>query len=301
MSERSERIGWIGVGRMGYPLVERLLVAGCDVAVYNRTRSKADPLAARGARIVEAAAELADCDVVFSVVAGPADFREVMLGQRGLLSRPDAVPAVIVDSSTISLQVSAEVRVLAARRGAELLAAPISGNGAEVAAGNALFAVSGSRAAYERIVPLLDLMGRGAHYVGEDDSARIIKIAHNLFLGAVIQSLVETTLLTEAHGIDKRAYLDFLNESPMGSTFTRYKAPQIIESDWAPTFTTALLAKDLDLGLEAAEGIGVELPLTGRVRDEVQRAIDAGQADMDFAVMYAVQAARARQMLDAHA
>ena len=298
---RAERIGWIGVGRMGYALVERLLAGGFDVAIYNRTRSKAEPLAAQGARLVDAPRDLADCDIVFSVVAGPADFRNVMLEDRGLLTRSDAVPAVVVDCSNISADVSAEVRAAATERGAELVAAPISGNGQEVAAGRALFAVSGPEAAYERIAPLLGAMGRGHHYIGEADLARAVKIAHNLFLGAVIQSLVETTLLAEGLGVDRRAYLEFLNDSPMGSTFTGYKAPHLVDLDWTPTFTTRLLAKDLDLGLDAARAHGVELPVTRQVREEVQAAIEAGRADDDFAVLYAVQAARAARAAEASA
>jgi 3-hydroxyisobutyrate dehydrogenase-like beta-hydroxyacid dehydrogenase/transketolase N-terminal domain/subunit len=292
MNARTDRIGWIGVGRMGYPLAERLVAAGFDVTIYNRTRAKAEPLAAQGARVVDAPVELADCDVVFSVVAGPADFRTVMLAENGLLTRDDAAPAMIVDCSTISAEVSDEVRAFAAGRGVDLVAAPISGNGGEVAAGRALFAVSGPPAAYEGVAPLLSVMGRGVHYLGEEDSARFVKIAHNLFLGAVVQSLVETTLLVEAHGVDRKAYLDFLNDSPMGSRFTAYKTPHLVDLDWSPTFTSTLLAKDLDLGLAAARAHGVELPVTQQVRREVQATIDAGRADDDFSVLYAVQAAR---------
>src|SRR5215218_8729938 len=106
MDAPKDRIGWIGVGRMGHPLAERLIAAGFDVTIYNRTRAKAEPLAAQGARLVEAPADLADCDVVFSVVAGPADFRAVMLAEHGLLTRDDAAPGVIVDCSTISAEAS---------------------------------------------------------------------------------------------------------------------------------------------------------------------------------------------------
>src|SRR5689334_12499520 len=114
MNARTDRIGWIGVGRMGYPLAERLVAAGFDVTISNRTRAKAEPLAGQRARLVDAPAELADRHIVFSVVAGPADFRAVMLAEDGLLTRDDAAPAVIVDCSTISAEVSAEVRAFAA-------------------------------------------------------------------------------------------------------------------------------------------------------------------------------------------
>lgn len=285
------RIGWIGVGRMGRPLVTRLLQAGCDVAVYNRTRATAEPLSELGAEIVDEARGLADRDIVFSTVSGPADFTAVMLdGQGALLSDSAAAPRVIVDCSTISVEASSAVREAAALRGTTLLAAPVSGNGRHVASGGALFAVSGPEPEVEIVRPYLEILGRGAHYIGERDTARLVKLAHNLFLGAVIQSLVETSLLIEGSGVSRRAYLEFINDSPMGSAFSAYKTPALLELDWTPTFTTTLLHKDLELGLAAAAGIELSLPVTAAVREQVQAAIEAGHAEEDFAAMLVVQA-----------
>ena len=290
-NENGHRIGWIGVGRMGLPLVTRLLEAGCDVAVYNRTREKAEPLAALGAAIVDAPRELAGRDIVFTTVAGPGDFRDVMLDdEAGVLTDPAVAPQVLVDCSTISSEASAEVRAVAGRRGATLLAAPISGNGKHVAGGGALFAVSGPEPQMAIVRPYLEILGRGAHYIGDADSARLVKIAHNLFLAAVIQSLVETSLLVEANGVSRRAYLDFINDSAMGSAFSGYKTPALVDLDWTPTFTSTLLRKDLDLGLQAAREVALNLPVTSAVRDQVQAAIDAGHADEDFAALLAAQA-----------
>jgi 3-hydroxyisobutyrate dehydrogenase len=288
------RIGWIGVGRMGLPLVTRLLDRGCDVAVYNRTRAKAEPLAALGATVVDSPRELADRQIVFSTVAGPADFTAVMLdGEAGLLSDPHAAPQVLVDCSTISADASASVRAAATRRGATLLAAPISGNGKHVASGGALFAVSGPESEMSTVRPYLEILGRGAHYIGDEDSARLVKIAHNLFLGAMIQSLIETSLLVEANGVSRRAYLEFINACALGSAFSAYKTPALLDLDWTTTFTSTLLRKDLDLGLDAAGEAALELPVTEAVREQVQAAIDAGHADDDFASMLTVQAAAA--------
>ncbi len=286
---RDRRIGWIGVGNMGRPLVTRLLENGFDVTVYNRTRSKAEPLAALGATIVDTPAELAGTDIVFTVVSGPDDFRSVVLGEHGLLSG-EAAPELLVDCSTISIEASEEVRVAAAERGTTLLACPISGNGEVVASGAALFAVSGPDDAYETVRPYLDVMGRGSYFIGEADAARLVKIAHNLMLGAVNQSLAETCLLVEAAGIDRSRYLSFLNDSAMGSNFTTYKTPALVALDWTPTFNCKMLRKDLDLGLEAAAEHGAKLPVTALARDLIQDAIDAGHEDEDFAVVLEVQA-----------
>ena len=173
---KHRRIGWVGAGRMGYALASRLLEAGCDVGVYNRTRSKAEPLAELGATVVDTPAELADRDIVFTMVAGPADFKEVVLGEQGLLSKPDATPEVIVDSTTISPEASAEVAAEAARRGSALLAAPVSGNPKVVEAGLLTFVASGPEDAYREALPYIELLGKGVTYVGEGERARLVKI-----------------------------------------------------------------------------------------------------------------------------
>jgi 3-hydroxyisobutyrate dehydrogenase-like beta-hydroxyacid dehydrogenase len=289
----AHRIGWIGVGNMGRPLVTRLLRAGCDVAVYNRTRAKAEPLAELGAKIVDLPIDLADREIVFSAVSGPDDFLSVMTGKHGVLSYEQKVPQLLVDCSTISAEASSTVRAAAEERGVVLLAAPISGNGNHVAAGGALFAVSGPEESFEIARPYLGILGRGAYYLGPEDNARLVKIAHNLFLGATIQSMIETTLLVQAAGISRRAYLDFLNDSALGSVFSGYKEPALVELDWSPTFPSTLLRKDLQLGLDAASKLGVDLPVTAVVRDLIQQTIDGGFADVDFAAMLVTQAQQA--------
>src|SRR5581483_3013908 len=141
--DQGRRLGWIGVGRMGRVLATRLLEAGHDLAVYNRTREKCAPLAEMGATVVDAPADLADCEIVFTIVAGSADVEEVIAGPRGLLSGREAVPQVIVDATTMSPSVAEGVRATAAQRGAAMLAAPVSGNPKAVAGGRATIVASG--------------------------------------------------------------------------------------------------------------------------------------------------------------
>jgi 3-hydroxyisobutyrate dehydrogenase len=283
-------LGWIGTGRMGYSLVSRLLRAGCDVSVYNRTRSKAEPLAELGASIVDSPAELAGREIVFTMVAGPDDFREVVLGPRGLLSDPDSRPAIIVDSTTVSPQASAEVRSEAAERDVVLLAAPVSGNPKVVDAGLLTFVVSGPSSAYERVEPFLDLLGQGATYVGDGELARMAKICHNLLLGVVAQSLAEITVLAEKGGIARADLLEFINRSVMGSMFTRYKTPALVKLDYSPTFTPVLLRKDFDLGFDLARELEVPMPVAEAARALVQALIDEGRTEEDFAALLDLQA-----------
>lgn len=296
---QGERLGWVGTGRMGFSLVSRLLDAGCDVAVYNRTRAKAEPLAELGATIVDSPSDLADRHIVFTMVAGPDDFKQVVLGRDGLLADPAAHPEVIVDSTTVSPQASAEVRAQAAERDAVLLAAPVSGNPKVVDAGLLTFCVSGPRDAYERVERYLDLLGQGATYVGEGELARVAKICHNLMLGVVAQSMAEITVLAEKSGITRAALLEFINRSVMGSMFTRYKTPALVKLDYTPTFTPHLLRKDFDLGFELANELNVPMPVAAAARELVQALLGEGRTEEDFAALLDLQARAAGLVLEA--
>lgn len=279
----SSTIGWIGTGRMGSQLVLRLLKAGYDVTVYNRTAAKAQPLIDKGAKFAARPADLADRDIVFSMVSASKDLAEVTTGQHGLLTNPDVAPRIIVDASTVSAEASATLRAAAAERGVELLASPVSGNPSVIAAGKLTVAVSGPRPVFDEVEPMLATFGRAVTYVGEDELARLVKIAHNVFLGVVTQSLAEITVLVEKAGVSREAFLNFLNDSVMGSVFTRYKTPALVNLDFKPTFTNVLLQKDLDLGLDAGAKLGVPLPVASVTRNIVAQEVGNGNVELDFA------------------
>jgi 3-hydroxyisobutyrate dehydrogenase len=282
---RTHKLGWIGAGRMGFALAERVLEAGCDLAVYNRTRSKAEPLTEVGGKLVDSPAGLADRDIVFTIVAEDPDFREVTIGPNGVLSQRGAAPQILIDSTTISMRVSAEVRDAGQASGTSLLAAPVSGNPSVVASGRLTLVVSGPKDAFDTSKPYLDLLGAGCTYVGEGDAARLAKICHNLMLGVVTQSLAEITVLAERAGLRRSAFLEFLNKSVMGSVFTRYKTPAFVNLDYRPTFTPVLLRKDFDLGLAAARDLEVPMPVAALVHEIIQGVIGRGSTDQDFAIM----------------
>ncbi|MCZ1005487.1 NAD(P)-dependent oxidoreductase [Streptomyces lydicus] len=293
------RIGWIGVGRMGFQLAARLLDAEYDVAVYNRTRAKAEPLAERGATIADRPVDLADRDVVFTMVTASAALEAVTTGPDGVLTSPSATPGVLIDSSTVSPQVSALIRNKAADHGTDFLAATVSGNPKVITAGKLTVAVSGSPEVFGRVEPLLAALGRGVTYVGEGEAARLVKIAHNVFLGVVTQSLAEITILAEKGGVSRAAFLEFLNDSVMGSAFTRYKSPALVNLDFTPTFTMPLLRKDLDLGLSSARELEVPMPLAATTAQLVAGAIGAGHVEEDFASLILEQARNSGITLEA--
>jgi 3-hydroxyisobutyrate dehydrogenase len=287
-----QRIGWIGAGRMGAQLATRLIEAGHEVAVYNRTAAKAEPLVALGASVVDAPVDLADRDVVFSMVSASADLHAVMTGEGGLLTNPDVAPKLVIDCSTVSTEASAEVRRAAAERGADFLAAPVSGNPKVVGAGLLTLAVSGEQSVFAAAEPLLRQLGKGVTYVGSDEVARLVKICHNVFLGVVAQSLAEITVLAEKGGVSRAALLEFLNDSVLGSVFTRYKSPALVNLDFTPTFTVPLLLKDFDLGLAAARELTAPMPLASAAAELVASALGAGHRSEDFAVLIEEQARR---------
>jgi 3-hydroxyisobutyrate dehydrogenase len=284
-----DRLGWIGIGRMGYAMAERLAKAGNDISVWNRTRSKADPLKACGAKVVESLPDLASCDIVFTMVSTGKDVKEVLFAESGVLSRGKA-PKIVVDSTSISLEESAEIRDTLAKAGVKFLAAPVSGNAKVIQAGKLTVVASGPQDAFDAVSPYLAAIGQGVSYVGEGELSRIAKICHNVMLGVVIQNLCEITILAEKAGMKRHAFLDFLNQSVMGSTFTRYKTPALANLDFHVTFTPELLRKDIDLGLNAGKTLGVPMPLTSITRDIVQTLIGHGHTEQDFSTLLLLQA-----------
>jgi 3-hydroxyisobutyrate dehydrogenase len=280
-------VGWIGTGHMGAALARRLRAADLDVTVWNRTRSKAEQLIECGAKVADEPVELADRDVVFVMVSSSGDLEEVVTK---LLSDPRQAPRVIVDCSTVSTESSAAVRGWCEERGVAFLASPVSGNGKVVAAGMLSLICSGPREAFDEIVPMLELLGRHVTWVGEGEHSRLVKMCHNILLGVTAQALAEITVLAEKGGVPRAALLDVINNSVMGSVFSRYKTPAYVNLDFTPTFTPRLLRKDFDLGARAADELGVPMPVAAAAREPVQAAIAQGRDTEDFAVLLELQA-----------
>jgi 3-hydroxyisobutyrate dehydrogenase len=166
----------------------------------------------------------------------------------------------------------------------------VMGNPRVAAAGRLTFALSGSPQAAAKARPYLDILGSGASYVGDGEIARTVKLCHNLLLGVVIQSLAEVTVLAEKAGVSRQAFLACINDSVMGSTFTRYKSPALVNLDYHATFTSTLLRKDFDLGLAAAREHEVPMPVAAVVHQIVQSLVGRGYGEQDFAAVLELQA-----------
>lgn len=278
-------LGWIGVGRMGLPMVTRLLKAGHKVKVWNRTRGKAESLTKLGAVIVSKIEDLRSTDAVFTMLATGNDALDVIFGPGGLVVKGGhKMPRIVIDCSTIGVDESATMRAKLAEHGVQYLATPVSGNPKCVVAGKLSCVTSGPKAAYDAVEPLiLTIAARGVTYAGENELARICKISHNVLLASLFQSLLEVTLLAEKHGVPRHAFLKFINNSVLGSIFTQYKSPAIANLDFTTTFTVPLLKKDMDLGLDAARRLDVPIPIAATVRQLIQMHIGVAscQADPD--------------------
>ena len=279
-------IGWIGAGRMGYEMAGRLAKGGADVLVWNRTKEKAEPLKKYGAKVADDVSALASRDIVFCMVSTWKDVKEVVTK----LLHGKARPRMLIECSSISLEGSAELRQILDGRKIDYLAAPVSGNAKVIKAGKLTFVCSGPKQAYDLARPYLALMGTNSSYVGEGELARIVKICHNVFLGVVTQSLAEITVLAQKAGVPRHAFLDFVNQSVMGSMFTRYKAPAFVNLDFKVTFTPQLLRKDMDLGLDAGRRFEVPMPLASATRDLIQSMIGQGWSEQDFSTLLLQQA-----------
>ncbi len=283
-------VGWIGAGRMGAAMAARLARAGVKVTVWNRTRAKAEPLAEVGCLIADSIAELRGLDAVFTMVSTNKDLEQVLVGDGGLLADPDDVPRIVVDCSTVDQGASEAMRAACDERGVAFLASPVSGNGKVVRAGMLTLVASGPEETFRQVQPLLEHIGKSVTYVGEGDVARLVKICHNLMLGVVTQTMAEITVLAEKGGVSREAFLSFLNDSVMGSVFTRYKTPAFVNLDYTPTFTPILLRKDFDLGLKAAHDLDVPMPVTAATSQAVQASVSSGRVEEDFAILLDLQA-----------
>ena len=259
--------------------------AGHGVDIWNRTRSKAEPLVEYGATLVDSKLDLAACETVFTMVSTTDDLKEVLFGAGGLVTGK-TLPRLVVDSSSISQEGSTEVRERLEALGVAYLCAPVPVNAKVAKACKLLVVASGPKHLYDLAEPYLRAMSRKCMWVGEGELARVWKIAHNTMFGVVIQNLCEITVLAEKAGIPRHVFLESINDSVLGSMYTRYKTPVLSNLTFEQvTFTPKLLLKDLDLGMAAAKAQGVSMPAAAATRESVSRLIGRGYDDVDFSVL----------------
>jgi 3-hydroxyisobutyrate dehydrogenase-like beta-hydroxyacid dehydrogenase len=293
------RIGLAGLGRMGVPMAERLLAAGHELVVWNRTRAKAEEFAAGAGsggaagrkgggaasgdgggavRVADSPAELlTDGGLCITVLADDEALVQVAGEVLG-----GASGGTFVDLSTVSVPASQRVADTTERAGVAYLRAPVSGNPGVVRAGNLAIVVSGPRETYEQTKPILEAIGPHLFHVGEAEEARIAKLALNLMVAGTAELLAEAIVLGEAHGLNPKDLLEVMGGSAVGSPFVKYKTEPLLEGDYSATFTTEMMRKDAALIRAAAGEQGLDLPVAGLLETLLEATIAAGHGEADF-------------------
>lgn len=275
------RIAVLGLGRMGTAIAERLEQTDHELLVWNRSPAAAEPFAGRGVTVLETPARaLESADLCITMLADSDAVEQVAAGSDGVLT--GSGEAVLMDMSTISPEASARVAEAAGRAGVRYLRAPVSGNPGVVAAGNLGIMVSGPRETFDELRDTLAEIGPNLFYVGPEEQARVVKLAINLMIAGTAELMAEALVLGERYGIERADLLQVMGGSAIGSPFVRYKTDALIADDYTSTFTTSLLAKDLDLALAAGAERQVPLPLTEATRELVEGCVSEGFGDIDF-------------------
>jgi 3-hydroxyisobutyrate dehydrogenase-like beta-hydroxyacid dehydrogenase len=276
-------VGLIGLGNMGTAVAERLLDAGYQLVVQNRTPEKADALRAQGAVVANTPGDLAgQVDVVITSLTDDDAF-EAVAGQVVAAAGADTV---LIDMSTVSAAASARVASIADTASVGYLRAPVSGNPTVVRAGNLSFIVSGPSETLERVEPVIRAIGPTIHHVGEAEQARVVKLAINLMIAGLAELMSEALVLGEAAGVSRASLLEVMGSSAAGAPFVKYKKDALLRDDFSATFTTPLMEKDIDLVLDAADDAGVELPVARQMKALLRGAIEAGYADDDLMALF---------------
>jgi 3-hydroxyisobutyrate dehydrogenase-like beta-hydroxyacid dehydrogenase len=274
----------VGLGRMGAAMAGRLIDSGVDLAVYNRTPAKADPFVERGATRLVNLTDAAGYDVVFTMVTDDAAL-DALHASGGMLSAGTA-PAVWIDGSTVSVDAANRAAEAAHAAGSAYVSAPVSGNPTVVDAGNAIFAISGDEAALDISEEFLRSIGRAVMRVGSAAEANVVKLCVNALLAVTMQSLAEIAVLADRAGVPRAGLMEFLNESAVGSPFTRYKTANVVELTFAPTFTPVGQRKDVRLALDLARELEVPMPVLNTTEVAFSRLVSGGLGDdRDFAAL----------------
>ena len=277
------KLGFLGLGLMGYPMARNLLRAGHEVALWSNTADKAHKLAdeAKG-KFCETPSQVAqNADVIFLCVGNTEMSKTVILGKDGLVEglKPGSV---VADASTISPSESRAIGEALKAKGAEFLDAPCTGSTPGAEGGTLTFMIGGDQKVYERIKPYLDVMGKRFYYCGGPGMGLQAKLTQNLVLSNIMMAFNEGMILATKGGVDPKLMLEILDNSAAKSGLISYKAPFVFRRDFQANFSTKWMHKDIGLMLDSGRELEVPLPLTSLTQQLFQAAISTGHADEDF-------------------
>ena len=278
------KLGFLGLGLMGYPMARNLLRAGHEVALWSHTAAKAQELAqAEGGRSCATPREVAEHapDGVFLCVGDSAMSERVTLGPDGIIEGV-ARGAIVADASTISPAVSRKIGAALKAKGADYLDAPCTGSTPGAQGGTLTFMIGGEQAVFEKARPWLEPMGKKLYYCGKAGMGLHAKLTQNLILSNLLQAFNEGMVLAAKAGVDPTLMLDILDNSAARSGLISYKAPFVFRRDFSVNFSTKWMHKDVGLALDAGRELGVPLVLTGVTQQLFQAAIAEGYGEEDM-------------------
>jgi 3-hydroxyisobutyrate dehydrogenase-like beta-hydroxyacid dehydrogenase len=283
MQEHSKpTIGFIGMGHMGSHMAPRLLQAGYQLTVYDRTREKAQAIT--GASVAETPKEAAArSDVVISIVTDDAALDEVMLGQNGVLADIHAGSAII-DMSTVSPQASRHLFQEARAKGVSMIDAAVSGSVPQVEQGSLVIFVGGEEATYQQCKPILEILGQSSYYIGPSGMGTTMKLVVNTLLGLGMQALAEAIALGEKAGLSQDVLLDVLAQTAVLTSGQKAKLDNVKRGQYPTQFALSLQQKDLRLIMHEADQVSVPMPATAVALQMYTAALNKGM-DADFSVL----------------
>ncbi|HLY63417.1 MAG TPA: NAD(P)-dependent oxidoreductase [Terriglobia bacterium] len=279
------KIAFIGLGIMGQPMALNLINAGHHLTVYNRTQDKTSTLAQAGARVAASPAEaVRDAEIIWSIVSDTAAMEEVVLGPAGILSGIRE-GAVLIDSSTISPTVSRKFACHLAGKKAKMLDAPVTGSKHGAEKGELTFMIGGDREVFDRMMPVLNVLGKRHIYCGAHGSGLSAKLAQNAIQATMVEVFCEGFVLATKAGVLPETMMEIIQSSMARANLTDFKAPFIFKGDFTPYFPLKLMHKDLELAMEAAYAQNVPMPTTAAVKETYGAAKAQGKGNMDYAAV----------------
>jgi 3-hydroxyisobutyrate dehydrogenase len=283
MNEKS--VAFLGLGLMGSGMAGRLLAHGFHLTVYNRDPQKAAPLAQAGATVADSPRQAAQgAGITISMLADDAAARAVWLGENGALA--GAAPgAVLVESSTITVNWVSELAAAAAQKGCELLDAPVTGSRTHAAAGELNFLVGGPVSALEKARPALAAMSRGIVHLGPSGSGALLKLINNFLCGVQVASLAEAMALIEKSGLDRARALEILTNGAPGSPLIKTLSARMTAPDYTPNFLLRLMAKDLAYAVAEGDKLSLDLATASAALALFRQAAASGHGEQDIAAV----------------
>jgi len=265
MSEK-QKVGWIGLGKMGVPMSKNLVKKGYPLTVYNRTKEKTKELVAEGAKVADSPKSLAaNVDVIISMISDDPVLEAVSIGKDGAFEGAKS-GTIYIDMSTVSPVSSAKVAEVAAKKGIKYLRAPVSGSTVLASGGTLTIFASGPKDAYDKCVDIFGSMGQKVFHVGNGDEARYLKLLLNMMVGITSLMAGEALTFGEKGGMDWSQMIDIIAASVVASPLIGYKAQLLKSRNYAPAFTIEQMAKDFDIALETGKAGNVPMPVTALAR-----------------------------------